>query len=220
VFPRGHRTRWWAGAGAILLTIEALLGAGLVLFDYVAHNVSLGRGLYLAAHLANTQLLLAALAITAWSAPRLKGLIRARVPRTLQAALPLAVALGMTGAIAALGDTLFPSASLRAGLAQEFAPGAHFLLRLRLAHPPLAVLLGIFFLYAAAEAVRGRPSLAVKRMAAAVAALSLAQLVAGAVNVALLAPVAMQLVHLLLADLLWIALVLLAANAASAEDLP
>jgi heme A synthase len=220
VFPRGHRARWWAGLAAVLLAIEALLGAGLVLFDYVAHNASIGRGFYLAVHLANTQLLLGALAMTAWTAARGKALVRAAVPGALQAALPLAIGLSMTGAVAALGDTLFPASSFRAGLAQEFAPATHFLLRLRLAHPPLAVLLGFLFLYAASSAVRARPSAAVRRMAAAVAALALVQLAAGALNVALAAPVWMQIVHLLLANLLWIALVLLAANAAAAEERP
>lgn len=218
VFPRGHRTRWWAGLAAVLLVIEALLGAGLVLFDYVAKNASLGRGFYLAAHLANTQLLLAALAMTAWRAARGKALVRASVPGVLRAALPLAIALSMTGAVAALGDTLFPAPSFRAGLAQEFAPATHLLLRLRIAHPLLAVLLGLFLLYAASSAVRARPSAAVKQMAAAVAGLTLAQLAAGALNAALLAPVWIQIVHLLLANLLWIALVLLAANAAAAKE--
>ncbi len=218
VFPRGHRARWWAGLAAVLLAIEALLGAGLVLFDYVAHNASIGRAFYLAAHLANTELLLAALTMTAWIATRSQTLSRAAVPGTVQAALPLTVALSMTGALAALGDALFPAASFAAGLAQEFAPAAHLLQRLRLSHPLVAVPVGFFLLYAASSAVRARPSKAMKRMAAAVALLSLAQLAAGALNVALAAPVWMQIVHLLLANLLWIALVLLAANAAAIEE--
>jgi heme a synthase len=217
-FPRGHRVRRWAGLAAVLLVVEALLGAGLVLFNYVEHNASIGRAVYLAAHLANTQVLLAALAMTAWTAARGIASLRARTPTVLRTALPLTVALSMTGAVAALGDTLFPSASLSAGLAQDFSASAHFLLRLRGAHPLLAVLLGLFLLYAASATVRARPSAAVKLMAAAVAGLALAQLAAGAVNVALLAPAWMQIVHLLLADLLWIALVILAANAAAAEE--
>jgi heme A synthase len=126
----------------------------------------------------------------------------------------------MTGAVVALGDTLFPAPSLGAGLAQDFSPAAHLLLRLRIVHPLLAVLVGFFLLYAASSAVRARPSAAVKRMAAAVAGLALAQLAAGAVNTALLALVWMQIVHLLLANLLWMALVLLAVNAAAAEERP
>jgi heme A synthase len=218
VFPRGHHTRWWAGAAAVLLAIEALLGAGLVLFDYVAHNASIGRAFYLQAHLANTELLLAALTMTAWIATRSHALSRATMPGTLQAALPLTVALSMTGALAALGDALFPAASFAAGLAQEFAPAAHLLQRLRLSHPLVAVPVGFFLLYAASSAVRARPSKAIKRTAAAVAGLVVVQLAAGALNVALAAPVWMQIVHLLLANLLWIALVLLAANAAAVEE--
>jgi heme A synthase len=218
VFPRGHRARWWAGLSVVLLLVEALLGAGLVLFNYVEHNASIGRGFYLAAHLANTQLLLGALTMTAWTAARGKALVRAGVPGVLMAALPLTIALSMTGAVAALGDTLFPAVSLSAGLAQEFSSASHFLLRLRIVHPGLAVLLGFFLLYVASAAVRSRPSPEVKRTAAAVAGLALAQLVAGALNVALLAPAWMQLVHLLLANLLWIALVLVAANAAAPEE--
>jgi len=220
VFPRGHRARWWAGLSAVLLAIEALLGAGLVLFDYVAHNASIGRVFYLAVHLANTQILLAALAMTAWRATRGQALVRAKAPGVLQAALPLVIAVSMTGAVVALGDTLFPAPSLGAGLAQDFSPAAHLLLRLRIVHPLLAVLVGFFLLYAASSAVRARPSAAVKRMAAAVAGLALAQLAAGAVNTALLALVWMQIVHLLLANLLWMALVLLAVNAAAAEERP
>ncbi|HEY1204645.1 MAG: COX15/CtaA family protein [Bryobacteraceae bacterium] len=220
VFPRGHRARWWAGLSAVLLAIEALLGAGLVLFDYVAHNASIGRVFYLAVHLANTQILLAALAMTAWRATRGQALVRANAPGVLQAALPLVIAVSMTGAVVALGDTLFPAPSLGAGLAQDFSPAAHLLLRLRIVHPLLAVLVGFFLLYAASSAVRARPSAAVKRMAAAVAGLALAQLAAGAVNTALLALVWMQIVHLLLANLLWMALVLLAVNAAAAEERP
>jgi cytochrome c oxidase assembly protein subunit 15 len=219
LFPPRGRVRRWAAISALLLAVEALLGAGLVLFDYVARNASVGRGFYLAAHLANTQFLLAALVMTAWTATRGRvPLTRSSVPGVLRAALPLVILLSMTGAVAALGDTLFPASSLQAGLAQDFSPAANLLLRLRVGHPLLAVLAGFYLLYAASSAVRAKPVPAVKHAAAAVAGLALAQLVAGAANVALRAPVWMQIVHLLLADLVWIALVLLAANAAAGEE--
>jgi cytochrome c oxidase assembly protein subunit 15 len=215
LFPKRHRVRRWAALSFGFLVLEALLGAGLVVFDYVAQNASLGRAFYLAAHLANTQLLLAALVMTAWLAARGEApLDFSNASKSLLAALPLVVALSMTGAVAALGDTLFPAPSLRAGLAQEFSSAAQFLLRLRILHPLFAVLVGFYLLYAASSAARARPSKAVRRGAAAVAALAVAQLAAGAVNVALLAPVWMQLLHLLLADLVWISLVLLTANVA------
>ncbi|HVX64970.1 MAG TPA: COX15/CtaA family protein [Bryobacteraceae bacterium] len=216
-FPRGHRARRMAMLSVVFLVVEALLGAGLVLFDYVAQNASIGRALYLALHLANTQVLLGVLALTALLAGRGEEPFRLRsVPTSVLATLPLVVALSMTGAVAALGDTLFPASSVAAGIRQELAGTAHFLLRLRVLHPVLAVATGFCLLWAASSLVRARPSAGVKQAAAAVAALVLAQLAAGAVNIALLAPVWMQLVHLLLADALWIALVVAAARAALA----
>ena len=52
-----------------------------------------------------------------------------------------------------------------------------------------------------------------KRFARVLVFLFIAQLVVGVVNVLLLAPVWMQLLHLLIADLGWIVLVLLSASA-------
>jgi len=214
-FPGGHRVRKLAGASLLFLVIEALLGAGLVLFDFVAQNASIGRAFYLALHLANTQVLLGVLAFTALLAGRDDAPFRLRiVPRSVLTTLPLVVALSMTGAVAALGDTLFPAASVGAGVRAELLPTAHFLLRLRMLHPVLAVATGFCLLWAASSLVRARPSVEVKRGAALLAGLVLAQLAAGAVNIALLAPVWMQLVHLLLADLLWIALLVAVARAA------
>src|SRR5215472_11186489 len=68
--PRGHRARSTAAWSLVFLFVEALLGAGLVLFRYVAQDASAGRALYLSAHLTNTQLLLGMLAATAWFAGR------------------------------------------------------------------------------------------------------------------------------------------------------
>jgi cytochrome c oxidase assembly protein subunit 15 len=215
VFPRGHRARRLAVLSFLFLVVEALLGAGLVLFDYVAQNASIGRAFYLALHLANTQVLIGVLALTALLARCGDEPLRIRsVPPGVLATLPLVVALSMTGAVAALGDTLFPAASVGAGIRQELASTAHFLLRLRMLHPVLAVSTGFCLLWAASSLVRMRPSAGVKRAAAALAGLVLAQLAAGAVNIALLAPVWMQLVHLLLADAVWIALVVAVTRAA------
>ena len=208
-FPRRHRVRLMAGLSMAFLLLEALLGAGLVLFEYVDRNASVGRAIYLSAHLVNTQLLLGVLALTGWFArdsTSARGSPRAGL---LLAALPLALVVSVTGAIAALGDTLFPATSIVAGFRQDFSSTAHFLLRLRILHPVLAIASGIYFLFAGIAVIRSSASLT----GWAVAGLVVVQLCAGAMNLALLAPVGMQLVHLLLADLLWIALVLTAAEA-------
>lgn len=212
-FPRGHRVRPAAALALTFMIAEALLGAALVLFGLVDKNASLARVVSVALHLANTQFLLAALTLTAWLAPRPAAPLWPRSsPRLLFVALALVLAVCVTGAVAALGDTLFPPQSVRAGLAQDFSANATLLIQLRVVHPPIAVLTGLFLLYAASTLARLAP--AVKRTALALAVLALVQLCAGALNIALLAPVWMQLLHLLLADLVWVTLVLLSLRAA------
>jgi cytochrome c oxidase assembly protein subunit 15 len=194
-------------AALVFLITEALLGAGLVLFNYVDKNQSVGRAFYLSLHLVNTLLLLGALALTARFS-REAGWVRARRSSLVLAALPIAILVCVTGAIAALGDTLFPEASLAEGFRQDFLAAANFLLRLRILHPVFAVLAAVYFAGTSILVLRARQS----RLAIYVLVLALAQLCAGAINVILLAPVWMQITHLLLADLVWIALVLLAVE--------
>lgn len=204
IFPRGHRARTAAWLTLIFLVVEAGLGAGLVLFHFVGQNASIARAVYLSAHLVNTQLLLACLTGTAWFARHKWA--PAYVPRLLAIALGVALVVSVSGAVVALGDTLFPAASLAAGIRQEFSETAPVLLKLRLLHPAVAIAGGIFVLWSAVSAIRWRR--AAHAFGWAVAGLAIAQLVAGAVNVALQAPVWMQIFHLFLADALWIALVL------------
>jgi heme A synthase len=205
-FARGSRVRTMALASFVFLITEALLGAGLVLFNYVDKNQSVGRALYLSLHLLNTLLLLGALALTAWFSREARG--RGRPSRLAIVALPIAALVSVAGAIAALGDTLFPAASLAQGFHQDFSSAANFLLRLRVLHPVFAILAAIYFAGVSVSVLRARPS----RWAIYVLILTLAQLCGGAVNLILLAPVWMQITHLFLADSLWIALVLLAAE--------
>ena len=214
IFPRRNRVRTMALASFCFLISEALLGAGLVLFDYVGANGSAGRALYLSLHLANTLLLLAALALTAWFS-RAPERTTGRIAEMFAVALPVGLVVCVSGAIAALGDTLFPATSLREGIRQDFSGTTHFLVRLRVFHPALAVVAGIFFVWIAIAFLRSHGRREVNRLALALLLVTVLQLCAGAINLALLAPVWMQIVHLLLADLVWISLVLLAAESAS-----
>jgi len=205
--PKGEATRAAAAAAAIFIVIEAMIGAMLVLFGWVADDQSTGRAVSITLHLVNTFLLLAALTLTAWW---LSGGRRPSPPlsrRDRNAVLLGAVGLvlvGASGAITALGDTLFPAESLLEGIRDDFT-GA-FLVRLRWIHPIVAVGVAAFVMYLAQQ--RRPPSAAGGRLADLLTGLVLIQLVAGVVNVLLLAPVWMQVVHLLLADLMWIAFVL------------
>jgi heme A synthase len=219
-FGRGHPVRAAAVASMALMVTEAIVGAGLVIFEMVAGNTSTARAAWMAAHLMNTFALLAAMGLTWWlsrpggaEAPA-QPLVAAPGPSwrsALLAGLAVLLFVAASGAIVALGDTLFPAASLREGLAQDFSPTAHLFVRLRVVHPVLAVAGGIYLLLVtgllAARDVSGR----LRRQATTAAALVMTQLAAGVLNLALLAPTALQIVHLLLADLVWLALVCLTA---------
>lgn len=220
LFPKGHRTRGLAIATMVFMLLEALVGAALVLLELVADNQSAARAGWIAVHLVNTFFLVASLALTPWSVRHAERPPAGRggLSAALAAGVVLLLATGVAGAITALGDTLFPAESLASGMAADLSPTAHFLVRLRVIHPLIAALGGLFLLvlsgFLATTRHTGSHGSTTRSLSIAVAALVLTQLLAGLVNLYLLAPVWMQLVHLLLADLLWIAFVLL-ADAAS-----
>ena len=215
-FPRGHAVRWGALAALVLMVLEALIGAGLVLLEHVAGDASIARAWWVSGHLVNTFLLVAALTLTAWCAahdarPTLRG--AGTLGAVLAAALGAVLVVGVSGAITALGDTLFPAATFAEGEAQTFSDTAHLFVRLRVWHPLLALAAGVLVMVAAQRAMRVRHAPAVSRAATVVLGFLVLQICVGVANVTFLAPVPLQLLHLLLADLLWIALIVLAASA-------
>jgi len=218
--PARHPARRPAAWTVVLMLIEAAVGAGLVLFELVADNASMARALFMAVHLANTFLLLAALALTAerlGEPPVEPSPLSRRAVLAGRAGLALLVVAGASGAVAALGDTLFPASSLTAALVADLSPTSHLLLRLRLGHPLLAsVAAVVVLLFVVATLPTAAPGGRRERWARRAGLLVLAQVAAGLLNVALLAPLGLQLAHLLLADLLWIAVVL-AVGGATAE---
>lgn len=207
-FPRRHRVRVVAWLSLLLIIIEALLGAGLVKFELVADNASVTRAVTLAAHLVNTQLLIAALALTAWWAGGKPGIrwtaVGTRATWLVLVALAL-MAVAVTGVIASLGNTLFPVETLRDGLLQDLDPASHLLLRLRVLHPFFAIGTGLLTLLVVTRAQYWRPPThSVTASAHVVTAFVVTQWLLGAATLLLLAPIPMQLLHLLSADLLWI----------------
>lgn len=215
--PKGHPARLGAILSLVFMVTEALLGAGLVLFEWVAHNSSLPRIASLGAHLVNTFLLLGSITLTAWWASggppvRLRG--RGNVPWLIGLGAVGLLVVGMTGAMTALGDMLFPSASVIEGLRQDATPTAHLLIRLRVLHPALAVVVGLYVVGLGFWLIRRDGAYSTTgRLSRSLGALVLLQWPAGAINIALLAPIWLQLGHLLLADAVWIAFVLTGACA-------
>ncbi len=219
IYAKGEPTRFGAHLSLGLMLVEALLGAGLVLLGLVEDNDSVARAVAMVLHLVNTLLLVGALTLTIFWASG-GGKLRLRDQGALGAMSLLGIAamllLGASGAIAALGDTLFPATTLREGFAQDISSTAHFLLRLRVLHPILAMGTGAWLLVVAGVAAALRPVRGVRVAGLVLIGLFVIQLAAGLVNLVLLAPIWLQLVHLLLADLVWIALVWLSASTLSA----
>lgn len=218
--PKGHPVRRGAVLSLVFTLTEALVGAGLVLFELVAHDASMKRALSMALHLTNTFVLLACLSLTAYWAsggPRLRVRGQGALPWLVGPTLAGVVLLGTSGAIAALGDTLFPARSLAEGLAQDLSVTAHVFLKLRVLHPLIATFVGAACVGLGLLLPSMRPTPRVRFWARAAVTTFAVQYVAGLVNVALLAPVWMQLVHLLLADGAWISLILACGSALSEE---
>jgi cytochrome c oxidase assembly protein subunit 15 len=199
---RLRRAVVWVG---VLLITEALLGAVLVKGGYVEHNASNMRVLVQGVHFTNTMLLVAALTLVWWSARPRPILTAVRAARPLAwLALAATMVVGATGSVAALADTLFPSPSLRSGLAEDFSAAAPLLVRMRWVHPAAAIV-GVACVAWLCLRVRGK-------IAAWVASLAVLQLVLGLGDILLLTPTWMQVLHLLGADMYWIALVALCAT--------
>lgn len=183
----------------VLVITEGLLGASLVLFRWVGLDASLGRGLMMPLHLGNTYLLLTALTLTWKSLQQNKGELQLNRNRAVLIGGFLLLATGMFGALAALGDTLFPGTR---GLITE----GHTYLKLRNIHPFLA-LLAIGHVLAVSVRQRDRyPATLFGKylLCDVVGVLTALQGIIGVVNIALSAPAWLQIVHLLGSDVLWI----------------
>ncbi len=216
ILPTGHVARRSALWSSALMITEALVGAGLVLLELVGHNDSVSRAVVMALHLLNTSALLFAMVGTAW-AVRWQHLVSFRLferasrlgvnkrggerfwsDHSYWFGAALILIISAAGAVTALGDTVYPvedRSSLEVAR-QLTSGGGHFLEHLRGVHPLLAVLSVTFWISAA---VRFE-----SRVGQGIVAAAALQIVAGVVNIYLFAPGWMQVLHLALANLLWL----------------
>ena len=192
LFPPGHRARAWAGAALAFMLGEAAIGAGIVLLELVENNASALRAVYQGVHLTNTMFLVGAMTATIrFSGSRVLGSSGFRP--LVVVTMALMVLVGATGAIVALGDTLFPHASLAEGIAADFDATSHFLIRLRIWHPILAAAASLLAVFTFRTPL--------------VTTLVVAQVGLGVLNLMMLAPLPLQMAHLLGSNVLWIAMV-------------
>jgi cytochrome c oxidase assembly protein subunit 15 len=200
----------------VFIVIEGLIGAGLVLTGNTAETLTPWRPFWTAAHLINTLILLTFLTLTAWFASYEKKINFKAEPKIL---LMLGLGafgiflIGITGSIAALSSMLFPSSSLAESFAKDFSSTSHVLLRLRISHPILSIIVGAFLAFSGYWfKSKFIDESAIARWANLLIILIGVQLAFGLLTLLTGAPIVMQLGHLLLADLVWIVFVLLAAN--------
>ena len=196
----------------LFIVFEGAIGAGLVLGELVADDDSVARAVVIALHLTNTLALTAFAALAAWrsgQAGPAEFLARRRIAFTL--GIALVVLTAASGAVTALGDTLFPRGvdvgpGLLAEIGEDLSAGNHFLVRLRIVHPALAVLAAGYMLWLLAAEAGGN------LWARAALYLVAAEVAVGFFNVALSAPGWLQIVHLLFAQGLWMALMVACAS--------
>jgi heme A synthase len=209
--PKGDAARRGAVLSGIAIVIESLVGAMIVFYEWVADDASVARVISVPLHLANTFFLLAVLTLTVFW---LGGHDRLTASSGKRPAL-YGIGAGMvliaaTGGVTALADTLFPKDGFTVAGIFSFTTSEHFLTDLRIIHPIVAILVGLVAAWwAHRHGWSGEAGAAIASRVIVVTVV--AQLLVGSLNVVLLTPTWMTLIHLLLADVLWISWVWLAA---------
>lgn len=202
LLPPAHAARRYALYSVVFVVLEGAIGAGLVAGGLVAENASVVRAAVVSLHLVNTLLLTRAAALVRsalrGAGPRAPGPEHHEALWSGRLSLLGLVLVAATGAVTALGDTLFPAGAVEA--AGAFS--GHWLVRLRAVHPLLATAVSAGVVLAVLRAGRDRPELGRHSLACAWACG--AQVLLGAVNIGAGAPGWLQLLHLLLAQVVWI----------------
>ncbi len=208
-FPQNSNQRRFALLTLIFMITEALLGAKLVLFGLVGSNSSLFRTFAMSLHQINSLLLVGATAVFIFSYDMislnvdLKNFIGSFFKKNKFLLAMIVVAI--TGAWAALSTTLFPSQSLIDGFKSDFSNDSHFLLRLRLSHPILALsIIGYFIVKFYRESQSSKLSQTLRIVYLQTSIVGATALLFGILTLLLLSPVWMKLSHLALAQFLWI----------------
>ncbi|MFP4600762.1 MAG: COX15/CtaA family protein [Persicimonas sp.] len=222
LFGARHRVFWAAVVTLLFIIFEALIGAGIVLAELVTDDDSVARAVVISIHLLNTLTLSGAAALTAWWSSGKPLPQWSDAKKSLQWLLGLSVVglviTSMSGAVTALGDTLFPvDPTVGGGLFDrvrgDLSPAKHFLVRLRIIHPVIAVLTSVFLVAVTTIVRTSEVSDTAKKASIYVLVFVIGQVIIGIVNIYLGAPGWIQLVHLGLAQTVWIAVLIMGNEA-------
>ena len=178
---------------------EALIGAVIVIFEWVGLNSSLPRIIAVPIHLVNTFGLLGSYAILYKILQDDLQNIKNMFNKNFLLITSLFLLSGATGSITALADVLFPSASFVEGFLADFDRTSEVLTRLRILHPIISSTLSIV-LYVYATGIRKKYNVSVKPLQT----LILIAVFLGVINVLSNIVLPLSILHLAIADFLWI----------------
>ena len=179
--------------------LEALIGAVIVIYEWVGMNSSAPRIIAVPLHLVNTFGLLGAYTLLVHLTRNSKTTLNNFFDRGFKIGLFLFLLSGATGSIAALADVIFPSESFITGLAADFDTNSEVLTRLRILHPIVASALSLY-LYSEANRLQNEYQVITKN----IKLLILLGVLLGISNVISNIILPLSILHLLMADLLWI----------------
>ncbi|MEA2023586.1 MAG: COX15/CtaA family protein [Actinomycetota bacterium] len=214
LYEKGHRVRNAAAASLALLLFESVLGALLIVFGWVDQDASIGRMIVVPIHLLNTYILVGALTLTAWWASGNPGPTKpvdTRMRRSLILGAVGLLLIGAIGALNALGDSLYPAENFFSGVAEEFSSDAPWLLQLRIFHPIIAIVVGFGVAYLIMRLIATATD-RTKRLGTVTGGLIFVQFLVGILNVLLAAPLETQVIHLAIADAIWIIYLMFGAS--------
>lgn len=194
----------------IIVIIEALLGAGLVIFDLVDKNASWQRAVVITLHLTNTLALLASLTVSIlWvnKKNKLKWSLSSLKIKSAIKVIGLFFIICIFGALTALSDTVTPTDLLGSIFSKSFVSPKSFLEIFRPFHPILAIIFSIYIIVIMSLDFSESPQF--NRLKYFIYFILLVTVVCGASNIFLKTPITLQLIHLLFAYITWLSLIIL-----------
>ncbi len=198
-FQKGSLVKSVTNYLTFFVVFEAVIGAVIVLFEWVGLNSSLPRIVAVPIHLVNTFGLLGCFAILNKILKDDLKEIKLIFNRNFILISSMFLLSGATGSITALADVLFPSASFIEGFLEDFDKTSEILTRLRILHPIISSALSVV-LYVYSTRINKKYGVNVKLLKTFV----IIAVLLGVLNVISNIVLPLSILHLAIADFLWI----------------